>query len=374
MRIVVTGGAGFIGTWLVRRLLADGHSVTVVDNFHPQVHARPELAGDIAPHVRLFAADVTDRPQIESALAGQDVLIHLAAETGTGQSMYAVAQYERSNGLGTAMLLDCLVNDKHRTVSKVIVASSRAIYGEGQYRCPTHGVVYPSPRDSAAMDRGQFEPVCPTCAEPCVMLPTAEDSPWTISSYYGLTKLMQERAVLMFAEALGIAGLALRFQNVFGPGQSLQNPYTGILAVFSNLARDNKPINVFEDGLESRDFIYVEDAVESICRALEPGRNEVSVYNVGTGVATSVMEVARTIVRHLKSSSDIRVTGQYRKGDIRHCIADTHRARQSLGFTARWSFDAGLARFLEWATAQPQSTSGYEKSLDELRSRGLMRG
>ena len=206
------------------------------------------------------------------------------------------------------------------------------------------------------------------------MLPTAEDSPWTISSYYGLTKLMQERAVLMFAEALGIAGLALRFQNVFGPGQSLQNPYTGILAVFSNLARDNKPINVFEDGLESRDFIYVEDAVESICRALEPGRNEVSVYNVGTGVATSVMEVARTIVRHLKSSSDIRVTGQYRKGDIRHCIADTHRARQSLGFTARWSFDAGLARFLEWATAQPQSTSGYEKSLDELRSRGLMRG
>jgi dTDP-L-rhamnose 4-epimerase len=374
MRVLITGGAGFIGSHLTRRAIAHGCDVTVLDNFNPQVHQSADLPADIADRINLLVGDITDMEVVRKSLAGQEVVVHLAAETGTGQSMYSVGQYERVNGLGTANLLDCLVNDRCRSVSKIVVASSRAIYGEGKYHCATHGVVYPGERLPEAMENGQFEPTCPICIAPCSPLPTDESAPVSPSSYYGLTKYVQERGVFLCARAMGISSFALRFQNVFGPGQSLSNPYTGILAVFSNLARENKPINIFEDGRESRDFVFVADAVDAIWRCIDPSRTGNDVYNVGTGIATSVAEVASRVKAILCSTSELRVSGAFRKGDIRHSIADVSKSEDKLGFEPKWEFGRGLEQFLDWSREREVENSGYEKSLEELRIRGLMRG
>lgn len=373
LRVLVTGGAGFIGTHLSRRLLAEGCDVTVLDNFSEQVHSVRALPEDLAGECRLVVADVCDRDALAAAVAGQDVIVHLAAETGTGQSMYSVARYEQVNGMGTALLLDLLVNDAQRTVRKLVVASSRAIYGEGKYRCATHGVVFPAERSMEAMSKGIFDPQCPRCLAPCEVLPTDEETPANPLSYYGLTKYQQERAVLLFARTLDISGFALRYQNVYGPGQSLKNPYTGILAIFSNLARRNEGINIFEDGLESRDFVYIDDVVEATWRCIDPQRSGVDVVNVGSGRATTVMEVAQAIVKYFSSSSRIQVSGAFRKGDIRHNVADVTKARALLGFEARWGFEDGLRRFLDWAAGQESVKATYAESLAEMRSRGLFR-
>ena len=374
LRVLVTGGAGFIGTHLVRRLLSEQCIVTVLDNFHGQIHTRPMLPEDIAGRVRLIVASVTNRSAVAESLANQDVVVHLAAETGTGQSMYAIERYERVNGLGTAILLDCLTNEPARTVTKFVVASSRAIYGEGKYRCPQHGTVFPSGRSEAAMLQGQFEPVCPVCSRQCLPLSTDEETPASPSTYYGLTKHMQERAVLMFAGSLALSAFALRYQNVFGPGQSLKNPYTGILAVFSNLARSDQPINVFEDGLETRDFVYVEDVVDATWRCIDPARTGVEVFNVGSGIAITVGQVAARIVEQCASHSPIQVTGAFRKGDIRHNIADLSKVRGALGFEPRWKFEDGLREFLTWALREPLPENQYDGSIEELKNRGLMHG
>jgi dTDP-L-rhamnose 4-epimerase len=374
MRILITGGAGFIGSHLTRLALARGCDVTVLDNFNPQVHESTDLPADIAGRVRLMVGDIADMDVVRRSLAGQEVVVHLAAETGTGQSMYSVGQYERVNGLGTANLLECLVNDRQRSVGKIVVASSRAIYGEGKYHCAAHGIVYPGERLPEAMESGQFEPTCPKCDAPCTPLPTDEFTPVSPSSYYGLTKYVQERGVFLCARAMGISSFALRFQNVFGPGQSLSNPYTGILAVFSNLARENKIINIFEDGRESRDFVFVADAVDAIWRCIEPSRIGNDVFNVGTGIATSVAEVASRVKAILGSASELRVSGAFRKGDIRHSFADVSKSENKLGFSAKTGFGLGLERFLMWSREREVANSGYEKSLEELRARGLLRG
>jgi dTDP-L-rhamnose 4-epimerase len=374
LRVLVTGGAGFIGTHLVRRLIREGCAVTVLDNFHQQVHATRTLASDVAPHVRLIIADVSDRQAMAQALRDQHVVVHLAAETGTGQSMYAVRQYEWVNGLGTATLLDLLVNEPRPTVNKLVIASSRAVYGEGKYHCGRHGAVFPGERSVERLARGQFDPPCPSCGADCSVMPTDEQAPAHPSSFYGLTKYMQERTALLFAGALGISAFALRYQNVYGPGQSLSNPYTGILAIFANLARQGKPINVFEDGLESRDFVFVEDVTEATWRCIDPQRRGVEALNIGSGRATAVLAVARSIVEHFASTSRIEVSGAFRKGDVRHCVADIERARAVLGFEPQWDFRSGLRVFLEWAAAQAANESGYTRSLGELKARGLLHG
>ena len=239
MRVLITGGAGFIGTHLTRKLLAENCAVSILDNFSPQVHGQSgALAPDIASKVQLFKGSVTDRACMEEALHGQDVIVHFAAETGTGQSMYEVEKYSHVNICGTALLLDILVNQRPKsTVSKIVVASSRAIYGEGRYKCAEHGLVNPGPRQTERMARGLFEPTCPICAADCTVAATDELSKLAPTSYYGLSKRVQEESVLLFARTLGISAFGLRYQNVYGPGQSLKNPYTGVLAVFSNLAR-----------------------------------------------------------------------------------------------------------------------------------------
>jgi len=375
VNVLVTGGAGFIGTHLVRRVLHEGCSVAVLDNFSPQVHAgAQELPPDLVDHVEMYKGDVRDRDLVSRAMEGRDVLVHLAAETGTGQSMYEVARYQDVNIGGTAAIIECLANNRKSRVRKVIVASSLAIYGEGRYCCSQHGVVYPGPRLLSDLRAGQYEPVCPTCKVTCLPEATAEDAPARALSFYGLTKYVQEEMMRMFGHACGFSACALRYQNVYGPGQSLSNPYTGILAIFSSLARSGSAIQVFEDGQESRDFIFVDDAVEATWRFIKREHDSIDSYNVGTGQPTSVMQVASEIVEFFGGNSAVYVTGAFRQGDIRHNFADLSKICRETAFSPRFKFREGLQRFLEWVTNQDQVPAQYESSLREMRERRLFNG
>jgi len=372
--VLITGGAGFIGQRVSRALLRQGTKVRILDNFSPQIHATEVLPDDLAGHVAVIKADVRDRDALKRALQGVDTVVHLAAETGTGQSMYEIERYFSVNVQGTATLLDLLQNDDcGKSLRSIVVASSRAVYGEGAYQCAAHGIVFPAQRTRERMSGGAFEPVCPICGSPLGLLPTPESAPFMPMSMYGLTKQVQEQAVLLFARTRGINGFGLRYQNVYGPGQSLKNPYTGILAVFSNLARQNQGIEIYEDGLESRDFVYIDDVVEATIRSINYSDQFVGALNVGSGQATSVMTVAQEIKAYFDSSSTIKVTGAFRMGDIRHNIADVSKLEQVLGFVPGVPFKQGLANFLGWAAEQaPEDKAAYLRSVNELAARGLM--
>jgi dTDP-L-rhamnose 4-epimerase len=375
-RILITGGAGFIGSRLALQLLARGQQITVLDNLSPQVHTQaPEespLYRSIAGKVSFIRGDVTDRATLLGALHEQQAVVHFAAETGTGQSMYEIERYCRVNVGGTALLLDLLANTSH-AVRRVVVASSRAIYGEGKYQTAAGAAVYPQPRSAADLSRGDFEVKHAGRSEPLSLAATDEDSLLHPSSVYGVTKHAQEQLVMSVCPGLKIEPVALRYQNVYGPGQSLSNPYTGILSIFSNLIMSRKPINVFEDGQESRDFVYVDDAVAATMLALESPRAANEVFNVGAGHCVSVLSVARTLMKHLGIAVPVEVSGNYRIGDIRHNYACLKKITALLGFSPRYDFDAGVALFCAWAGAAGSASSAYEASLAQLRAKGLLK-
>lgn len=374
MRVLISGGAGFIGSSLALALRDRGHEVTVLDNLSGQVHGddpqQSPLFRAIDGQVRFVRGDVRRREDWEQALPGQDAVVHLAAETGTGQSMYQVERYVDVNVRGTAVLLDLLANRRHR-VDKVVVASSRAIYGEGRYRGAA-GTVFPGPRREEDLRAGRFECRCPVGGGPLQVQATDEDSRIHPSSVYGITKYDQEQLVLAVGAASGFRPLAFRYQNVYGPGQSLRNPYTGILSIFSNLLRQDQDVDIFEDGLESRDFVHIDDVVEATIRGIEH-EDASGVFNVGSGVATTVAEVAEHLRHGYGSSSRVAVSGRFRLGDIRHNYADLTRIRDVLGFAPRVPFAQGIAGFIRWVKSQPVMESGYRASLDEMQQRGLLK-
>jgi dTDP-L-rhamnose 4-epimerase len=371
MRILVSGGAGFIGSHLCRALTARGHVVTALDNLSPQVHG-PDAAvpPPLREGVRFVRGDVRDRGDWARALEGQEAVVHLAAETGTGQSMYAIERYVDVNVRGTALLLDVLANGRH-AVRKLVVASSRAIYGEGKYLCAGCGVVYPGARRAEDMERGDFAVKCPACGTDVRMVPTDEESRIHPSSIYGITKHAQEQLVLTAARSLGIPAWALRYQNVYGPGQSLSNPYTGILSIFSTRIRNGNEIVIFEDGTESRDFVFVDDVVRATVAATEDAGPGGEALNVGSGVATDVLAVVRGLLSAYGAEVPVRIGGGFRVGDIRHNVADLSRVRARLGFEPTVPFAEGLRRFAGWVGTQSTATDRYEESMRELRDKGL---
>jgi dTDP-L-rhamnose 4-epimerase len=374
-KILITGGAGFIGSNLALRLLDRGHSVRVLDTLSPQIHGtNPEsspLFMSIRDKVDFIQGDVTSEADLRKALDGQTHVVHFAAETGTGQSMYQIEKYMRVNVGGTALLLDLLANEKH-AVSRVVVASSRSIYGEGKYLSPTLGAVYPCHRTAEDMSVGDFAVKYEGSAD-IEPVATDEESKIHPSSVYGISKQGQEQLVMTVCPSIGIEGVALRYQNVFGPGQSLSNPYTGILSIFSNLIMHGKPINVFEDGEESRDFVFIDDVVSSTVLALENPSAAGEVFNVGTGVPTDVMTVARLLMDKLGGNSDIKISGNFRAGDIRHNYASLEKAEKLLGFTPTVSFEQGLDKFCAWVRTMEPVESKYDASLKEMKERGLLK-
>ena len=370
--ILITGGAGFIGSNLALRLVAQGHRVTVLDNLSPQIHsADSPLLAAIRDKVDLIRGDVRNREDWLRALAGQHAIVHLAAETGTGQSMYEIARYVDVNVNGTALMLDILANQPHE-VCKLLVASSRSLYGEGKARCPEHGDVYPRERADADMKSGDFSVKCPICGVRATTLATDEGSRLHPSSIYGITKHTQEQLILTAGRSLGIAATALRYQNVYGPGQSLSNPYTGILSIFSTRMRNGNGINVFEDGLESRDFVYIDDVIDATVLALLSERADHRVFNVGSGVATDVLTVARTLRDVYSSRVEVNVTGNYRLGDIAHNYADLGAIREALGFAPKVDFAEGVRRFANWVLGQEVAVDTYQQSIEEMKKRGML--
>ncbi|RPA70368.1 NAD-dependent epimerase/dehydratase family protein [Cyclobacteriaceae bacterium YHN15] len=374
--ILITGGAGFIGSNLGLKLINQGYKVTILDNLSPQIHGdNPEKESATFQAIMKGGAtfikgSVTEKNDWIKALAGQDAVVHLAAETGTGQSMYEIQKYVDVNISGTSLLLDLLTNSEH-SIRKIVVASSRSIYGEGKYSCPTHGFVYPEARNDEDMSSGDFECKCPICNSELELVPTDEDSKIHPSSVYGITKQVQEQMVLTVGKSLDIPSVAFRYQNVYGPGQSLSNPYTGILSIFSTLIKNNKNINIFEDGKESRDFVYIDDVVDATILGLTKKEADFEVFNVGADKPIDVLTVANELKKNYKSGIDIHISGNYRIGDIRHNYADLTKINKLLGFSPRFSFLKGISNFCAWVENQEVKEDKYQASIEEMKNRGL---
>jgi dTDP-L-rhamnose 4-epimerase len=377
--ILITGGAGFIGSNLSLQLLKKGYRITVLDNLHPQIHGEhPEQTSPLYQSVKdkvcFIKGDVSNKNDWHSALEGQHIVVHLAAETGTGQSMYEIERYTTVNVSGTSILLDYLTNSTHQ-IEKIIIASSRAIYGEGKYiDTKTNQYFYPNNRFETDLQNGIFELKNPmdktSFLEACA---TDEQSNIHPNSIYGLTKYYQEQALMICCKSLNIPCVAFRYQNVYGPGQSLTNPYTGILSIFSSRIMQQKAVNIFEDGKESRDFVFIEDAVNATILGIEKKDADFHSFNVGTGKATTVLEVAKLLMENYGKEIPLEITGQYRKGDIRHNFADMHFINEKLGFTPAVDFETGIAKFCEWVKSQEIKNDQYEQSLAEMKSKGLMK-
>ncbi|WP_322409610.1 NAD-dependent epimerase/dehydratase family protein [Microbacterium invictum] len=375
-RVLITGGAGFIGSRLARRLRDEGRDVVVLDSMSPQVHGDVPADEMAALHELRTVADVivgsvTSDSDLRQALRGVSEIVHLAAETGTGQSMYQIDKYVSVNVGGTAKILDLLTREPHG-VKRIVVASSRSIYGEGSYRTEDGRTVHPPHRAETDLEVGDFDVHMPGEGR-IEVIPTAEDARLHPSSVYGITKQMQESLVMTVAPTLGIEPVSLRYQNVYGPGQSLQNPYTGILSIFSTRIRQGREIRIFEDGLESRDFVYIDDVVAATARAVSHPDAAGEVFNVGSGVPTTVLEVVEALFDAYGARVHAKVTGEFRLGDIRHNMADTRRIREVMDFEARVTFREGVQRFAQWVMNEPIGRDELERSLHEMTQRNLLK-
>ena len=361
--ILVTGGAGFIGSHLADKLLADGYRVRVLDSLVEQVHREAERPDFLDDDVELVVGDVRDRETMLEALEGVDAVVHLAARVGVGQSMYELGEYMGANSLGTAVLLEALLE---RPVEKLLVASSMSIYGEGLY-----SPVQPAERTRASLEARQWDPVGPA-GERLTPLPTPETKPPANSSVYALSKYDQERLCLVFGDAYDVATVALRFFNVYGPRQALSNPYTGVLAIFASRLLNDRPPLLYEDGGQRRDFVHVKDVARACVLALERDVADGTALNVGSGRSVTVREIGEKLADVMEKEIEPQVTGKFRAGDIRHCFADIGRARELLGFQPQVELEEGMRELAGWLEEQSADDS-FEGATAELVARGLAR-
>ncbi|MEQ8822081.1 MAG: NAD-dependent epimerase/dehydratase family protein [Sumerlaeia bacterium] len=367
-RVLITGGAGFIGSHLADQLLESGYGVRVLDCLIPQVHGDSgQPPAYLAKDVEFIHGDVRDRDAVRRALDGISAVVHLAAAVGVGQSMYEIEHYTSVNNIGTAVLLEALID---RPVERLVVASSMSVYGEGLYREHGGQLVHAAGRSSAQLKAGQWEPLGPD-NQPLEPLPTPESKQPDLSSVYALSKYDQERLCLMTGRAYGIPSVALRFFNVFGTRQALSNPYTGVLAIFASRLLNGRAPLVFEDGEQRRDFVSVHDIARACRLALEcPGVGG-EVFNIGSGRPYTIREIAETLARVLgREDLSPEITGKYRVGDIRHCFADIAKARATLGFEPQVTLERGIEELAEWLAAQ-EAEDSVDAAFGELKKRGL---
>jgi dTDP-L-rhamnose 4-epimerase len=369
-KVLVTGGAGFIGSHLVDALVAQGDQVRVVDALVPQVHgagsSEPRFLPKDVPFVK---ADLCDETLWEDALSGVDAVVHLAAEVGVGQSMYEIVRYVRGNTLATAVLLQALLQRKDQ-IQKLVVASSMSVYGEGAYACSHCGPVYPKLRPVEQLERRDWEMHCDRCGGVARPVATGEDKPLYPTSIYAITKRDHEEMCLTFGRAYNIPTIALRFFNVYGPRQALSNPYTGVAAIFSARLLNGKPALVFEDGMQTRDFVHVSDIVQAILLALRSDRVENDVFNVGTGRPLTVLDVAKALAEGIGVDLAPEMVHQFRAGDIRHCYADISKIRRTLGFQPEVRFEEGMRELVAWIRQEP-AMDRVDLAYRELAERGL---
>jgi dTDP-L-rhamnose 4-epimerase len=365
--ILITGGAGFIGSHLADELLRQGYRVRALDSLSPQVHGQErQRPAYLDPEVELIEGDVRDPAAVAKALSGVDGVFHYAAAVGVGQSMYEIAEYTSINNLGTAVLLEALIK---KPVEKLVVASSMSIYGEGLYQDQDRRVTGAARRSREQLKRGDWETLGEQ-GQPLTPMATPESKVPDLSSVYALSKYDQERLCLMTGEAYDFPVTALRFFNVYGPRQALSNPYTGVLAIFaSRLLNDNPPL-IFEDGQQRRDFVSVHDIARASRLAYEsqPARGEV--FNIGSGNAYTIAGIAERMSRVLDKDIEAEITGKYRVGDIRHCFADIGKAQSMLGFEPQVDLETGLAELAEWLP-QEKAEDHVGRAREELVSRGL---
>ena len=375
-KILITGGAGFIGSNLCLALLKKEYKITVLDNLSPQIHGeKPEelspLYKSIKDKVTFIRGTITSRTDLKSVITDQEIIIHLAAETGTGESMYCIEKYTEVNIMGTAILLDILANNPNK-VKKLIVASSRSIYGEGKYLHPELLAVYPNHRSEDDMLKGEFDLTYNGCSD-LTLIATDENSKIHPSSVYGITKQNQEQMIMTVCPTIGIAPIAFRYQNVYGPGQSLSNPYTGILSIFSTQIRNGNGIQIFEDGKESRDFVYIDDVVAATILGIEKEQANGHVFNVGSGIATNVLTVAKTLIDAYQIKDPINISGKFRLGDIRHNYADLTKINKILGFEPKVFIEEGINNFTKWVLSQKIEKDLLSESLEEMKEKGLLK-
>ena len=369
-KILVTGGAGFIGSYIVDLLVENGDEVFIFDNLDPQVHPNSIQPDYLNKNAHFTQGDVRDIEALAKAVENAEQVYHMAAAVGVGQSMYQIAKYVEVNTLGTANLLDVLTNRKNR-VQKVLVAGSMSSYGEGRYRCLTHGLIDPPLRTEEQMAEGAWELTCPECEDILLPVLTDESKPQDCNSIYATTKKDQEEMTIMWGKAYSIPTTALRFFNVYGPRQSLSNPYTGVCAIFLSRLLNGKPPVIYEDGLQSRDFISVKDIARASFSSMNDEWADHKVFNVGNGIPLTIKKIAETLAEILGIEIEPNITQEFRKGDVRHCIADISKIRGTLGYVPKISFKDGMTELIEW-TKSTQSADGYEKASSELEKHGLL--
>lgn len=374
-KILITGGAGFIGSNLTLKLLDLGYDVSILDNLNEQVHgkdiSKSYTYNLIKDKVKFIKGDVREKDSWDKALTSDiSIVIHLAAETGTGQSMYEINRYVNTNIGGTSILLDKIINEK-LNIRKLIVASSRSVYGEGKFNCTKHGIVYPESRNDEDMKNGIFYIKCPFCEKKVEMLPTDEDSLSRPSSVYGYTKKVQEELSMLVCKSKNIPLVVFRFQNVYGPGQSLKNPYTGILSIFSTQIKNGNDINIFEDGKETRDFVYVDDVTNAILLSLNNENANYEVFNVGSGENLDIMTIAEILKEKYNSNVNLKISGNYRIGDIRDNLADLSKIKKILHYEPKVDFKTGITNFVKWVEKQETEKDSYANSIQEMKEKGL---
>lgn len=371
--VLITGGAGFIGSHLAETLFDLGYKVRVIDSLSAQVHGgNANLPTYLKEKVEFVQGDILNKALVLEAVSGVHAVIHLAAETGVGQSMYQITRYTDINVKGSAVLLESIIQSKKRP-SKILVASSRAVYGEGKYWCRRCGVIYPTQRREAELARKQWQINCPKCGLRIEPKPTDEGATLRPTSIYAATKHAQEQIFSIVSEAYAIPTVILRYFNVYGPRQSLGNPYTGILSIFSSRILNGNPPLIYEDGLESRDFVHVNDAVQATILALEKGEANNEVFNVGGGGRVTLLEIANLLVKQLGSPLKPLIAGKYRVGDVRHCFADIGKIESKLGYQPSINMEEGIADFARWVKRQKNVLDLSDKASEELKGRKLLR-